>query len=224
MNQNDIYLRLGDLPDTFRRNDQVYANWIDSLTAALLLFTQASDNIQGIQTNFENASNQWLDCWGELCGVKRRLNEANGVYQSRIWETLLAPRDSAVAIESWTQAVENVPVQVTELIPKGVGYNIIFPPTQTNADVIRILLNLVYVRPAGVPFYCYYSQGSIYLNTINYLAGTPTLNPPIGRVTGAYLGSNGIPLSFSIGSTTNNTLSLLPNLFFLDPTLNPSLA
>lgn len=224
MNQNDIYLRLGDLPATFRRNDQVYANWIDSLAAALLLFCQASDNLQGVQTNFENASNQWLDCWGELCGVKRRSNESNFAYQNRIWETLLAPRDSAVAIESWISIVENVAAEVVELTPKAVGYNILFPPSQLLANVIRIITNLVYVRPAGVPFYCFYTQGSIYLNTINYLAGTFTLNPAIGRVTGAYLGSNGIPITFSIGSTTNNTVSLLPNLFFVDPTLNPSLA
>lgn len=224
MNQNDIYLRLGDLPSTFTRNDQVYANWIDSLASALLLFCQASDNLQGVQTNFENASNQWLDCWGELCGVKRRNNESNFVYQNRVWETLLAPRDSAVAITSWISLVENVEAEVVEQIPKGLGYNIIFPPSQLLANVIRIIQNLIYVRPAGVPFYCFYSQGSIYLNTINYFAGSYSLNPPIGRVTGAYLGSNGIPITFSIGSTTNNTVSLLPNLFFVDPTLNPSLA
>lgn len=224
MNQNEIYQRLDDLPATFKRNDQTYANWIDSLAAALYMFTQAAVNLQGVQTNFQNASNGWLDIWGELCGVKRRDNESNAVYQNRIEETLLAPRDSAVAIVSWIGIIENVAVQVNEQIPNAVGYNIIFPPTQTNANIIRILSNLVYVRPAGVPFYTFYSQGSIYLNTINYVANGYQLNPAIGRVTGAYLGGVGMPLSFSIASSTNNTLSLLPSLFLEDPTLNPALA
>lgn len=224
MDQFSIYQRVGDLPATFKRENQVFLQWIDSLVAALLLYCQAADNLQGVQTNFEQASNGWLDIWGELCGVKRRDNESNSVYQQRISETLLAPRDSAVAIVQWIKIIENLDVQVVELSPQNVGYNIIFPPTQLAATVNRILANIVYVRPAGVPFYAFFSQGSIYLDTINYLANGYSLNPAIGRVTGAYLGGTGIPTGFTIASSTNNTVSLLPNLFFSDPTLNPALA
>jgi len=232
MNQQEIYLRLLDLPTTFKRNDLSFAQWIDAVASALYLFCQASDNLQGVQTNFQQSSNGWLDIWGELCGIGRRDDESNEIYQYRIIETLMADRDSAVAIVEWIQAIENLAVQVTENIPTpnqvggpvyGVGYNIIFPPTQSLKNILRILTNLVYVRPAGVPFNVYFSQGGDFLNTINYFGNGPQLNPAIGRVTGAYLASNPQPLQFSLGASTNNTTSLLPNLFFTDPTLNPPL-
>lgn len=221
MDQLQVQSQLMDLPPTFLRPGPPFNQYIDALAAALTFFCQSVDGLQS-QTNFLKAIGGWLDIWGELAGIGRRANESDGVYMARIQETLLAWRDSVVAIQTWIQTVENVTVSITENLPSW-GYNIIFPPTLTLAQITAILTNLKYVRPAGMPFQALLQQGGLFLNTVNYFGGPPGSNPPLSQVTGAYLAASSVSLALSIPSSTNNALSLLPNLLFTDPTLNPSL-
>lgn len=87
------------------------------------------------------------------------------------------------------------------------------------------------------------SGHSASLNTVNYRAGSRTIVPQLrqivigylssgtkqpwkfgGRVTGAYFAQNQVVSSLGITAGTPNQQSLLPDLLFTDPTLNPSLA
>ena len=238
-----IINQLNDLPDTFRRPGTPYTWLIDSLATALYLMCQASDSLQA-QYNFLTSTNGWIDVWGDLCGITRNLNESDLVYLPRIQNTLLAWRDSAVAIEKFLQVAENIQATVLEQNP--VGYKLLFPYLTDINRITQAVLDLKYVRPAGVPF-TVFSEIGTYLNTVDYYGKLGTsftlsnsgssiiggfsvyvlgtlsniIKPiPVGRVTGAYLAA-GQPLILQIPASTNNAIGIIPSLIFTDPTLNP---
>lgn len=233
-----IWRQLLDLPATFRREGVPYGWLTDSLASGLYLFCQSLDALQQ-QYNFNTSQEGWIDVWGALAGFSRRPNEANQHFQSRIQNTVLSWRDSAVAIEEFISIVENTQALVLEHQP--VGYTIYFQTLRDLVQVQQIVLDLKYVRPAGVPFDVL-SQTGTFLDTVNYygtnpinsvfmlgqsfLTGAhllgPVIPPPVlGRVTGAYLtGIN--PIQLNIPATTNSAQNLLPTLLLTDPTLNPN--
>jgi hypothetical protein len=159
-----IWRQLQDVPATFRREGTPYAWLIDSFTSGLYLFCQASDALQQ-QYNFDTSAEGWIDVWGDLAGITRNVNEPNSVYKNRIANTVLAWRDSPVAIERFIQLVENVTALVAENDP--IGYRLYFPTVFDLSAINQIVLDIKYVRPAGVPFQVF-SQRGTYLDTINF--------------------------------------------------------
>lgn len=159
-----IVNQLNDLPATFRRPGTPYTWLIDSLATCLYLMCQASDSLQA-QYNFLTSTNGWIDVWGDLCGITRNTNESNVVYLPRIQNTVLAWRDSAVAIEKFLNIAENIQAAVLEQNP--VGYKLLFPYLTDINRITQAVLDLKYVRPAGVPF-TVFSEIGTYLNTVDY--------------------------------------------------------
>lgn len=213
MNFAAIQKQLNDLPNTFKRPGTPYTQWVDALTALLDLYCQGVDGLMA-QLTFSAAQYGWADVWGTILGIQRRSNEADSLYKSRMSATLLSWRANAVAMVNWLENIELVSASITEALPV-VGYTVILSPALTATQISQILLDLAYVRPAGVPFNFSTLSGGTYLNTVNYVGAAP-------RVTGAYLGGSSAPQALSIPANTNNVSSLLPDLLLTDPTLNPS--
>lgn len=213
MDFNAIQNQLLDVPQTFKRLGDPYTNFIDALTSALFLYTQATDGLFA-QTNFNLSANGWVDVWGSLAGIPRRVNEADLIYRNRIRHMILAFHATPIAIRDWLGIVEQVQGSVTELLPT-VGYQITVPPSLQLPQIQQIITDLAYVRPAGVPFVFVQEAGNTYLNTVNYLGAA--------RVTGAYLAGNVLSLNALIPAFTINAVGLLPDLLFTDPLINPNL-
>lgn len=205
---------LNDLPNTFKRPGAPYTQLIDSISAALARFTTGSDGVMA-QTIFGSAQYGWLDIWGLIANVVRRPNEADAVYQARILNTLIAPHTTPVALFVWLQFIEGVTAIIVENLPS-VGYAITLPPTLLLAQLEQIVLNLAYVRPAGMPFVAQQQTGGTFLNTVDYT--------DLARATGEFLGGASTNLGIVLPASTNNATPLLPSLLMTDPTLNPSLA
>jgi hypothetical protein len=215
MDFTDIQSQLDDLPPTFKRPDQTYRQWVDAWTAGLYRVTLAGDGTS-TQLTFANAAYGWLDVWGLLFGIPRRLNEVNPNYAKRIAFEVLAGAGPPAQIALWISIVYNVNVQVVENLPN-VGYTLIFPASVNPDDIDGIINSLAYVRPAGVPITAVYQQNrGTFLETINFFDAP--------SVIGAYLAGGLTQLGFTINASTNNALPLLPDLYLTDPTLNPSLA
>lgn len=211
MNFAQVQQILTDLPRTFLRQGPPFTQLIDSLTAGNALWTQAADGILA-QTNFGLAQGGWLDFWGLLFGVPRESFEADASYRNRIVFTVTSGNGTVLGIQLWVLIVWKVVAIVTERSP--VGYNIVFPATVTPAQIVQIVASIARVRPAGVPFGIFQQGTGTFLQTINFL------NAP--RVTGAFLsGGSGAPQSLLIPAATNNAQPLIPDLYLIDPTLNP---
>lgn len=205
---------LTDLPPTFQRSDATYGYWLDGWTAGLFRYTLSSDGTLS-QIDFDDAQYGWLDFWGLLLGVPRNTQEADPKYQPRIKYTLSTGAGSPEAIRLWMLNVWGLVVTVKENFP-AFGYEIVLPGTLTEAQALVVLQSLIYVRPAGVPFFASFSNTGLYLQTINFLDAP--------KVTGAYLtGGTNLVLS-ELPTTTNNAAPLLPDLYLTDPLLNPGLA
>lgn len=214
MNFAMVQAQLNDLPNTFKRPGPPYTQLIDALSAALTRFTNGSDGVMS-QTSFLSAQYGWLDIWGLIANVLRRPNEADAVYQARILNTLIAPHATPVALFVWLLFIEGVTAVISENLPN-VGYTITFPPTLLAAQLQQIILNLAYVRPAGMPFVAQQQTGGTFLDTVDYT--------DLARATGEFLGGAATALTAPLPASTNNATPLLPSLLMTDPTLNPSLA
>lgn len=207
-----VQAQLNDLPQTFKRYDAPYTQWVDALTSALQIYTQAVDSLLA-QLNFRNAAYSWNDAWGAITNVQRRSNESDVVYKARIQNTILAKHASPVAMLAWLSTIEMVTnALLTEAFPT-VGYTITLPASLTTATITQILQNLNVVRPAGVPFNVLIQSGGTYLDTVNYMDAP--------RTTGAYFAGASAPYPLGLGAGQNNAVSLLPDLLFVDPTINP---
>lgn len=242
----DALKQLTDVPPTFRRPTPFYQQLMAALAGALTLLTESSSaNLD--QATYQQTVAGWIDVWADLAGILRRTGEADSVFQERTQDMLLAARDSIVAIQTWLEEVENISSSIVIENPQ-IGYSVTLPGNLTPQRVADVAKNLAWVRPAGVPFNYSSRSGGTYLNTVNYLGGTvwgaPLINDqeqviltnqgsPIlvtgrfpwqgARVTGAFLAlkfqiNNGSP-----PASTNNNISLLPDLLLQDPTLNPNL-
>lgn len=211
MNFADIQKQLNDLPLTFQRPGAPYTQWVDALTALLALYCQGVDGLIN-QLTFANAQYGWVDTYGATLGIRRRNNEADQVYKTRMQNMLLTWRTNAVVMQNWLANIEMVSGSINENLP-AVGYNVLLPATLTLAQIQAIILNLAYVRPAGVPFAALTAAGGTYLNTVNYVGGAP-------RSTGSYLGGAFNTQALGIGPNTNNVGAILPDLLFTDPTIN----
>lgn len=71
------------------------------------------------------ATDEWLDTWGEWFGVKRRLNETDDDFRSRILGTLTQERLTIPAIITLTKNVlgQDTNVTVTETYTQVMVYN-----------------------------------------------------------------------------------------------------
>lgn len=216
MNFTQIQTILNDLPSTFKRaGTNPFLQYIDSITAALTRGGLGSDGMAAEGLNFKVAQYGWLDTWGAIFNVVRQQSQADENYLTQINYTVNVQGGTPVQIIRWFLIVYGIIVSIQENIPN-LGYVLTFPPTVGSAQLIQLLTSLAYVRPAGVPFTVNLEAVGTYLETINFL------NAP--RVTGAYMSSNAIGSVLGIPSSTNNAPSLLPDLFLVDPTLNPSFA
>ena len=200
-NSMDLYPQLRqitDLPSTFLRNDPTFAELMAAFAAALTLGTSSNTNLLQ-NTNYQAADNGWIDVWGDLAGITRRFQEADGSFHTRLPDMLLAARDSPVAIELWLSIVEGVAGTVSQQLPAW-GYKVNLPATLPNPQVQQIIDDLAYVRPAGMPFSVNLETGGTYISTVNYFgstqshivaSGAPQLTRSPwnfgGRVTGSWL-------------------------------------
>lgn len=214
MNFAAVQQVLNDLPNTFKRPGAPYTQVVDALTALLTLYTLGVDGIIA-QLQFSNAQYGWVDTYGALFGITRRPNEADTVYKARFIYTLTTWRTNPVVMEQWLLNVEKIVATITENFP-AVGYQIALPATLTTTQILQIIKNLAWVRPAGVPFSVGVQSGGTFLDTVNYIGHAP-------RVTGAYLGGGLINQPLGLGPNTNSTQSILPDLLMVDPTLNPGI-
>lgn len=205
--------QINDLPRTFKRDGAPYTNYVDAVTAGLFLFTQGVDGMMD-QTDFAKAAYGWLDVWGLVLGIPRRMNEPDPTYRARIQNVILAPHGSPVAILSWLTLIEGIQAELLEALP-ALGYTITLPPNLTPDQITAILTNLARVRPAGVPFNVLVFATGTFLDTVNYLDAA--------RVTGQYLGGSTTAYTLSIPAGTPNTVAGLPDLLLTDPTINPNL-
>lgn len=209
MDFTDVQAQLNDLPLTFKRPESPYTWLVDALSTELALFTEGVDDTvqQGV---FVNALDGWLDVWGLIFDIARQPDEANAAYMARISETVLAWVGTLPALQAWIalfapggSVIENV----------GLGYSITLPSTLTTSQIFYFLQTLNRIRPAGVPFTVNAIAGGLFLGTINFLGE--------GMVAGSYLTASTTAFVIPIGPTTNNAAPQLPDLYFIDPTLNP---
>lgn len=216
MDFSQITAQIADLPSAFTRPGAVYQQLQNSFSGALLRGCSASDGIIG-QLGFQNATGVWLDAWGKLYGLSRKANEADSVYKARITFTLLCGKGPPIAIRTFVETAEGIPdATIVENLPN-VGWNMNITTSVSSETLNQVANDVVYVRPAGVPFGPFsVLRGGSYLGTVNYLGA--------GRVTGAYIFNPLTTFNFAIPESTNNSLSQLPTTFLSDPTINPSLA
>jgi hypothetical protein len=223
MNFQQIQTILNDLPATFRRPGNPFLQYIDALVSALTRGGIAADGVAAEGTDFSQAQYGWLDTWGLLFNIARQQNQRDANYSNQIAYTVNVSGGPPVQIIRWLSVVFGITVEISENIP-GVGYSLLFPPVVTTPQLVAMILSIAYVRPAGVPFTVLVESGGgagggagTYLTTINFLDAP--------RAAGAFLaGGSGTLQDLGIGPSTNNAQPLLPDLFLIDPTLNPSFA
>ena len=207
-----VLAQLSDLPSTFTRSGAPYTQYIDSLSSPLALFTNGTDAVVK-QLTFGSTLNGWLDTWGLIFDLPRKNDEADSLYSARISETLLAWVGTVPALQVWINLF--APGGSIAEYASGVGYAITLPATLTPAQITAFFLTLSRIRPVGVPFTVNQLAGGLYLSTLNFLGE--------GRMPGAYLYSTvSLGPVFNVAST-NNAAPQLPDLYFVDPMLNPSL-
>ncbi len=227
MNFAQIAAILDDLPQTFLRSGAPFTQLADARTSELTLYGQAADGISN-QENFPLAQGGWLDLWGNLFDVPRLPYEADAHYLNRIQFEVTGGNGTYLGIQLWILVVFGIVAAVQEnlivteddsggYVTTGLGYTITFPSTVTLAQIAQVLVSIARVRPAGVPF-AVFQQGATgtYVQTINFLDAP--------RVTGAFLSAGGAPVSSSlVPATTNNATPDIPDLYLIDPTLNPGI-
>jgi hypothetical protein len=204
-----VLAQLNDLPDTFKRQGPPYTQLMDSIAAALSLYTVGSDATFNQVAAFNNAVDGWLDVWGLLFDVPRNPNEADAIYRTRVQRIVLAQVGTLPAIQAWLNfyapggtVIEN---------PNGFGYILSFPGTVTLAQIQQFLNSFNRIRPVGVPFGVTQAGLGVYLGTVEYLGD--------GRVSGNYLSILAQNVSVLLNASTGNATPLLPTLLVQDATI-----
>lgn len=218
MQFNDVLTQLNTLPTTFTRPGSQFAELQASKAAGLFRYTNASDGLMEQASSFVNASGPWLDAWGRLFGVVRDPDETDAAYQNRITAVLTTGCGTPVAIVLYILVALGIQATVTEDF-NDTSWSLSLSTPLSPMAFQQLISNLIYVRPAGVPFVKVQTSeaGGTFLGTINYL-GAP-------RVTGAYLKTpQQTTDTTALAAFTNNSVPLLPSTFLTDPTLNPGLA
>jgi len=214
---SDVLTQLNSLPGTFLRPGPQFAEIQDAKAAGLFHFTNASDGLVNQIQSFTNATGVWLDAWGKLFGVPRDNGEIDSAYVNRVKAILTAGCGTPVAITLFVQLSLNILATVSEDFTDCAWFLVLNTPLSP-AAFQQLIVNLKYVRPAGVPCLRLQenSQGGLFAGTVDYF------NAP--RVTGAYLKTPSQAFSVAtISAYTNNSVPLLPTTFLTDPTLNPGL-
>ena len=209
-----VEAQLNDLPNTFKRNGPPYTQLIDSFAAGLTLFTLGADATAMQVALFGFALDGWLDVWGLLFNIPRNQNEANAIYGTRIARTVLAWVGTVPAIQAWMNFYTPGGV-ITENFPN-VGYTMTFPSSVPLAVINSFLITLNRIRPAGVPFIVLIGSSGLFLGTEEFTGQ--------GQVAGSYLTIGTTRLFPNLNATTLSFEPILPTLYLVDPTLNPSLA
>lgn len=205
-----ILATLNDLPSTFRKNSAPYTQVIDSIAAALALFTNGADATTAQVSTFGGAVDGWLDTWGLLFGVPRNEDEANSTYALRISRTVLAWVGTVPAIQAWLNwyAPGGSITENTD----GLGYALQFPSGMTSAQIAAFIASLGRIRPAGVPFTAAQIGPGMYLGTEVFMGDS--------RVMGSYLAAGTTAVTLEAAATTLSSLPLLPALYLEDPYLS----
>jgi hypothetical protein len=209
----NVLAQLNDLPSTFKRVGPPYTNLMDSLASELALFVGGAAS-EVTQLTFASALDGWLDVWGLIFDVLRQTNESNTAYQARISETVLAWVGTVPALQAWL-ALFTPGGSLIETGGGQLGYAINLPASMTTSQVTAFLATLSRIRPAGVPFTVNTVSAGLYLGTVEFLGNN-------GLMAGAYLSSYGTSFALTFAANTNNATPQLPDLYFVDPTLNPA--
>lgn len=209
-----VLAQLNDLPDTFKRKDAWYTQFVDAVATGASQYTLGIDEVFNQVTAFNNALGGWLDTWGLLFGVPRLENEADSLYEARIGNTVLAWVGTIPAIQTWINLYAPGGT-VTENIGTA-GYTINMPPSMTALQTQQFLQSLARIRPAGVPFNVQQTGSGLFLGTEEFLGD--------GRAVGNYLTAGTSTTVLTLGATTLSAQPILPGCWLTDPTLNPSLA
>lgn len=210
---------LNDLPRTFTRPGNPYAQLVDAESLALATATTGWDGLATQCASLSQALDGWIDVWGLLFGVPRNSGEGNAPYAGRIVATVAPIVGSLPAIQIWMNlflpggsVVDNAMAGNPPGPTGQVGYTLTFPAYATTAQIVLFLVGLARIRPAGVPFNIQQSGSGLFLGTINFLGK--------GQVAGSYLTATASASALGIGANTNSSPPLLPGLYLTDPTIN----
>lgn len=209
-----LLAQLNDLPPAFRPAGNPYAQLVNAVANALALFTDGADATMAQALSFSGAIDGWIDVWGLLFGVPRNQNEGNLPYAARIAETVLAWVGTLPALQA--RIVLFAPGGSVAENPSGLGYAITLPSYMSLTQAGAFIASLGRIRPAGVPFTVQQAGTGLYLNAEGFLGD--------GTVLGTYLTGGNTPLSLGLNATTPSAQPLIPDLFLVDPSINPSLA
>lgn len=208
MNYSDVQSQILDLPDAFQRLGPQFAALVSAFTASMSRSTRAIDQIAG-QINIQTARWGWLDSIGKLYGILRNQFETDPQYRVRLLGTLSTTTGTPTSIVNFLKLSLNLNTSVTENFSL-VSYQINFFTPPSSQMLQNVAINLVRVRPAGIPFLPFFTlTGGLFLDTLNYLGGK--------LVTGSYLSKPSVSVNLTLAENTNNPQPLLPVVYLQDP-------
>src|SRR5579863_2669781 len=159
--------------------------------------------------NLSTARWGWLDAIGKLYGIQRNQFENDPQFRTRLLGTLTTTTGTATSIVNFIKLALNLNATITENFSL-VSYQINFSSTPSTSVLQQVAINIVRVRPAGVPFLpLFVIKGGLYLNTLNYFG--------VKRVTGSYLARPAISINVILAANTDNPAPLLPTTYLTDP-------
>jgi hypothetical protein len=211
MDNRSVIDILRGVPYTFVSDQPNFLNFFQTLSQTLTQFTTGNDALT-TQLLFKTALGKSLDTFGGLLGNPRENGESDTQYINRILTDYNGPFGTLSAIQTFIQNLYSVPVSVVSTGTGG-GYKISFLSPLQDSIYQIIAENLVWIRPAGVPFFPFtIVGGGSYLTTVNYF-GSP-------RITGSYLSlPSNFTFPFSLQPNTNNIINKYPVIIFTDPVL-----
>jgi len=208
MNFDDVKGQLTDLPEgAFQRFGPIFASLINSISAAISRETRAIDQLSNM-INLPTARWGWLSAIGLLYGIQRNQYENDNQFRIRLLGTLTATTGTPTSIVKFIKLALNINSSISENFSL-YSYQINYTNVPSQAVIQQVAINIVRVRPAGIPFESSVLKGGLYLNTLNYFN--------VKRVTGAYLTNPSTNITLTLAPNTNNQFALLPTSLITDP-------
>ena len=181
-------------------NDTINNNWIP---------TPESDKI--------------LDAWGIFLGIPREYGDAAAQYLQKLKLALSNSFGTVGGIETFLSEVSNIQSSISNASSPQSGYTISLASSSTPTIISNYLKNLVYARPAGVPFSVTFLSGGVFANGSSYVQAN---NPMTGGnwttaySPSVYLGGGSPSQAITIPANTNNVSLQQANFpYFNDPSL-----
>ena len=160
-----------------------------------------------------------LDTWGIFLGIPRDFLDDSIHYLTKLKTALNSKFTTIDGIENFLEAIYQIQSSVTNNPLNQAGYSISLASNAPTATISQFLSNLVYVRPAGVPFAVNFLAGGVFTNGSTFLgANTGTITTAYSQ--SLYLGGSSGSIGINIPMNTNNAKpSNGPLPYFTDPVL-----